>query len=389
MAEKTEDASNPARGVVPTVFIHGIKGSFLRHQDTQRLTYLKPCQALSVCGRLCMCPAAENTIGLPLKWNNVEGNLVQQSDNIEAWKPIDKLTILSFTAAKIYEPFLKFGEQMLERPFYPFAYDWRRSNTESMHKFEAFVEKIAEKHDGSKVQIVAHSMGGLITMGLLRRIPQHIHSVLFAGVPFGAGITFLEDLTHGSKLGLNSSLLSSEVMFSFPSSFTFFPNNEEQAVATEAFFMDHKSERVTLDIWDHEEWKRHGLSVLARDQSEEIIEHLKACLSTAQDYREKYLRYHNDIEYPKVAVLASDASPAKTHVRIIPSEKKDDITKFNFKEKALATKPGDGRVSFQNAKPYDGIKYKVFKATNNTEHSELLNDTVMVKEILDYLMQED
>ena len=49
--------------------------------------------------------------------------------------------------------------------------------------FEIFLDKIAKELD-SKVQVVAHSMGGLITLVTLNRRPELFHSVLFAGKVF-------------------------------------------------------------------------------------------------------------------------------------------------------------------------------------------------------------
>lgn len=56
----------------------------------------------------------------------------------------------------IYGKFMDWAKN-LGRPFYPFGYDWRRSNHESVMKFQELIRNVSQKHE-SKVQIVAHSM---------------------------------------------------------------------------------------------------------------------------------------------------------------------------------------------------------------------------------------
>ena len=48
-------------------------------------------------------------------------------------------------------------------------------------KFAAYLRWISAKHDGTRVQVVAHSMGGLITSAAMNLYPELFHSVLFAG----------------------------------------------------------------------------------------------------------------------------------------------------------------------------------------------------------------
>ena len=48
-------------------------------------------------------------------------------------------------------------------------------------KFVAYLQWISAKHDGMKVQVVAHSMGGLIAIAAMHLMPNLFHSLLLAG----------------------------------------------------------------------------------------------------------------------------------------------------------------------------------------------------------------
>src|SRR5205085_7411744 len=141
------------------------------------------------------------------RWNGS----VQESDGITSPGPLD-----SVAWHDVYGVFLKWASAS-GRPFHPFAYDWRRDNLETTDSFIGFVEKISREKGGAGIQVMAHSMGGLIAFVALNRRPELFHSMLFAGVPFGSGISFLEDLHSGTSSGFNSRILSPQVYFTFAS----------------------------------------------------------------------------------------------------------------------------------------------------------------------------
>lgn len=49
------------------------------------------------------------------------------------------------------------------KPVYFFSYDWRQSNADSAKKLYEFIEKVKTQENVGKVDIVAHSMGGIVT----------------------------------------------------------------------------------------------------------------------------------------------------------------------------------------------------------------------------------
>ena len=56
------------------------------------------------------------------------------------------------------------------RQFYVFAYDWRQDNVTTAKRLDALIEQIRRDYDDPtlKVNVIAHSMGGLITRYYLR-----------------------------------------------------------------------------------------------------------------------------------------------------------------------------------------------------------------------------
>lgn len=105
---------------------------------------------------------------------------------------------------------------------------------------------------------MAHSMGGLITFVALNRRPDLFESVLFAGIPFGSSISFLEDMHSGAANGLNKSILSPDVYFTFASPFTFFPANpkESRLVETNGTPIEH-------DWYSADDWARRKLGIFS------------------------------------------------------------------------------------------------------------------------------
>jgi pimeloyl-ACP methyl ester carboxylesterase len=257
--------------------------------------------------------------------------------------------------------------------FRAFAYDWRRDNLETTDEFVKFLEKVSGESGGARVQVAAHSMGGLITFVALNRRPDLFHSVLFAGVPFGSGISFLEDMHAGTSNGFNRRILSPQVLFTFVSPYAFFSANPK-----ESGLVDVHRNGITHDWFSADDWARQKLGIFATPGPEGVTaeqrEHLRKALDRANQFR-SLLAYRTLVSYPPIAVLASDAHPTLlTVIRNGPRAVKgwDFVT--------APKKPGDERVDFERAMPPEGVPHSVFKSSRG--HEDLLNDTRQVEAIL-------
>lgn len=237
------------------VFINGLKGAHLHDSTDGQRKYLSKSAATGL---------ATPNLALPLQWEagvQARDNLVAtepskppcpnpQNHLIAFMKSVDKLL-----GVTVYGDFLKMARG-LGRPFHCFSYDWRRDNHENVELFATFlhfIHKRYNKHNNNnkkeenenekenekeerereeeqkneevKIQVVAHSNGGLITLCVLNRYPELFHSVVFAGTPFEGGVGILSDLHLGSSIGFNKRLIGKPVSFSFPTSYVFFPTD--------------------------------------------------------------------------------------------------------------------------------------------------------------------
>src|SRR2546430_11641135 len=86
----------------------------------------------------------------------------------------------------------------------------RRPPRSTLFPYTTLFRSVSRENGGARVQVAAHSMGGLITFGALNRRPDLFHSALFAGVPFGASVSFLEDMHAGTRSEEHTSELQSQ-----------------------------------------------------------------------------------------------------------------------------------------------------------------------------------
>ena len=87
-----------------------------------------------------------------------------------------------------------------DRPIYLFSYDWRKSNVETAQKLDAFIDEIT---DGGKVKvdIIAHSMGGIVSAHYLRNHDEKVDKYLSLGTPYEGAPSAYNTLASRSFIG--------------------------------------------------------------------------------------------------------------------------------------------------------------------------------------------
>lgn len=268
-----------------------------------------------------------------------------------------------------------------ENRYYVFLYDWRLDNVDTARRLDAFIAKIREDYSDPdlKVDIIAHSMGGMITRyyaryGVLDVLDDNefpvnqdgankIRRVILLGTPNLGSIGALRTLIRGFKVGLG--VVPPEVTATFPSTYQVLPH------AINDWFMTMDGRPLERDQFSVEDfWKRFGFSVYGEDVKQSIRERLEdaaeadAYLALLQRYFEKHIerarRFSWSLTVPvpnpqlRYIIFGGDCllTPARSVVesidddwelRLAPDEIENPLPGIDYEE--LMLEPGDGRVT--------------------------------------------
>ena len=161
-----------------------------------------------------------------------------------------------------------------QRHYYVFAYDWRQDNVRTAARLDAFIEQIRRDHGDPqlKVDIVAHSMGGLVTRYFLRYGSEDVLPILhrddfkvsdagapkvrtaiLLGTPNLGSANSLHGFIEGAAIGLRR--IPTEVLATMPSAFQLFPHPIND------WLIDLRGEALDRDLFDVEIWRRFEWSV--------------------------------------------------------------------------------------------------------------------------------
>lgn len=226
---------------------------------------------------------------------------------------------------RAHRKFLDYGHDVLSKCF-EFDYDWRRSLPENAILFGEFVEAVLRfaRRESScpeslKVDVVAHSMGGLLLRYYLRygkrRLPPdggepeidwagaaNVEHVMIVGSPSAGSLNALQKLIHGLKANPLMPAYHPAILGTMPSVYQLLPRARHKAVL-DADTGEPIGDLMSVERWIEREWGlaapdadgmlRHLLpgveSAGARRQA--ALEHLAKCLKEAE-------RFHRSIDTP-------------------------------------------------------------------------------------------
>jgi pimeloyl-ACP methyl ester carboxylesterase len=267
-----------------------------------------------------------------------------------------------------------------ERRYYVFVYDWRQDNVQSAKKLDELIEQIrADYADRNlKVDLVAHSMGGLIARYYLRYgtadvldsndfpINNHgasrVRKVILVGTPSLGSVNALQQFLSGSEIGFRN--IAPEVLATMPSAYQLFPH----PVGT--WLVSSNGGELDRDLFDAEIWRRFEWSVFDKTIEQRIIrrfndpEQGKAYLALLRLYFEKhiergrrfvwslsienkqtetqYVVFGGDCELTPARILVEEVKGEST-VRLYPGEVSRRVPGVDYEK--LMLEPGDGRVT--------------------------------------------
>jgi len=298
-----------------------------------------------------------------------------------------------------------------KRPSSTFEYDWRLDlNTLAKQLHEYCCKTYPDK----PVQLLAHSMGGLLAFYLWKKYPEKYKpGAVLVGVPFGTGVQYLQDLQLGYKTELGTcQQFSPEALFTFGSHWSFFPSDKDfgdlivdvtetnETDLPEGFEFQAgkntigqippsyqpegiKGETVNLDFYNWKEWESNQFGIfdpvcskqLGRGKVSEYREHLKIQLKKAVTWRSEMTeKLSEEKSTPSLTVCATNCVPTIHQILRRKNSENPDLNQYEYDFSSGRSVPGDGRIDFDKAFPtpqndfqYD---YKFKKVSLSASHTK-------------------
>lgn len=170
------------------------------------------------------------------------------------------------------------------RNMYVFIYDWRQDNVYNAQKLATFIDSVLSLNQNhSNLDIVAHSMGGLILRYYQRfgnkdvlddlmssetsvttlSHANKIRHAIFLGTPQLGSVKPIDRLKAGFDFNLRN--IPVEVQISMPSVYQLLPYPESN------WLSDSDGKPVDFDLYDPNNWKQQQWSIYQPDIQERII----------------------------------------------------------------------------------------------------------------------
>jgi pimeloyl-ACP methyl ester carboxylesterase len=158
-----------------------------------------------------------------------------------------------------------------ERRYYVFPYDWRQDNVEQAKGLETLIDEIRKDYGDPelRVDIVAHSMGGLIARYYLRYGPadvldgepalislygtNRVRKLILLGTPNFGAVSALHGYLVGEPIGLTR--MRPEVLATMPSGYQLFPHPLAN------WLIDPFGVALPDELFDTATWKRYQWNV--------------------------------------------------------------------------------------------------------------------------------
>ncbi|MCY1073623.1 lipase family alpha/beta hydrolase [Archangium lansingense] len=362
----------PPTGEEVTILVPGYRGSFLVTEGPEpERAWLTVGQALS---------RGERTLAIPFPGQ-------RPVPNYGPLRPDGPMTKLSavFASVDAYRSFMEFGRDHLPG-FVPFSYDWRRDIRESAGALCARIEQLVAEGGGKrKVNIVAHSMGGLVTLHCLLHGgaqtgerpwvgAEHVKRVVIIGTPFTGGPGIFDDLLVGTETLRNRALLAPEALFTFASAF-------QLVSARSDFFVDAGGGPVEVDALDPAVWLKQGWGPFADSALREDEAYRAQLIRMLDAHRELHEALAPKPGLPaapfETLVVVGTGRPTVSGVRMVDG-------KLDLKHPPRAD--GDGSVLSSRAVPVLPMTW--WRVDSDAEHVALMSDREVLHAVERFLRGE-
>ena len=263
---------------------------------------------------------------------------------------------------------------------FQFAYDWRRDIVEGARKLHSYImtrrefvqykieENYAVKDYDVKINLIAHSMGGLLARYYLMygdadlpedgSIPKptwkgakHVGKLIMVGTPNGGSVKMLQALIDGNKVAPGIPKFDAAVIATMPSTYQLMPRTRHNSV------VDINDPTKTLDLFDTETWKQLNWGLLDPDQ-DRVLQSILPDVADKQrrgeialDHLDKILKRAKQFTG---ALDQPSRHPDSLNLTLIAADSVPTISKLGVDMKTGHTEvieetPGDDSVTRKNA----------------------------------------
>ena len=321
------------------------------------------------------------------------------------------------------------------RHYYVYAYDWRLDNVQSARGLSRLIEQIRVDHGrpDMKVDIIAHSMGGMIARYYLRygevdatvdnSFPVNYHGatrvrrIVILGTPSMGSVESVKAFIVGRRIGLAT--IPPEVMLTFPSFYQLFPHPLTD------WLVDIEGRPFNLDPFDVGTWQRFNWSLFDPELRRKIVarggdpEQGRARLALLERYFRKHIERGRRFMWSltvnmerqpwALVVFGGDCELTPTRMvvepmgddfelRLRPGDIRNPVPGVDYE--ALMLEPGDGLVTKtsllarQTLDPFVPrhkwsdfpLDYPLFLCE---QHSQLTNNKFFQNNLLHFLLSRD
>jgi len=266
-----------------------------------------------------------------------------------------------------------------ERRYYVFPYDWRQDNVVHARALERLIDAVRRDYGDPnlRVDVVAHSMGGLIAryylrFGIVDVLEGHgdelvtlygtsrVRKLVLLGTPNMGSVGSLHAFLTGEAIGLKR--IAPEVLATMPSGYQLFPH------PLVTWVIDTEGRGLDVRLFDGATWRQFGWSVFDPAIAARVR---AACGADADAYLAALHRYfdHRLERGRRFAWMLSTVEPAtpiryvlfggdctltparlaleeeagRYQVRLYPDDIRKRVPGVRYDE--LMLEPGDGRVT--------------------------------------------
>ncbi len=322
-----------------------------------------------------------------------------------------------------------------ERRYYIFAYDWRQDNSRSARKLSRLVKQIQQDYNDPelKVDIIAHSMGGLVTRYYLRYgeldvldrddFPvtleggRSVRRVVLLGTPSLGAVDSVRSFIRGFEIGFTR--IPTETVATFPSVYQLFPH------ALNDWIVNENGQPLKRDLFSRRIWERFAWSVFDPKVEQRIIDGFddetegREYVIVLRDYFHKQLerarRFGWSLTVPlpetpyKMVVFGGDCSltPARLiaekveddfEIRLWPKEIANPVAGVDYDN--IMLEPGDGTVTKASLLARESLdpsvprhKYSFFPAEYPVfvceGHQKLTQNPTFQDNLLHFILSQD